>query len=43
MSRRSMARLLASGMIRIVSAGLMVDGALDAVAQQALRNSLGQR
>lgn len=40
MSRRSMSRLLATGMIRIVSAGLMLDGALDAVAQAALRNSL---
>lgn len=40
MSRRSMARLLASGMIRIVSAGLMIDGALDAVAQTALLNSI---
>jgi len=27
-------------MIRIVSAGLVLDGALDAVAQQALRNSV---
>ncbi|MBE2261796.1 MAG: DUF1631 family protein [Burkholderiaceae bacterium] len=42
MSRRSMSRLMASGMIRIVSAGLMIDGALDAVAQEALRNSLAQ-
>jgi hypothetical protein len=40
MSRRSMARLLATGMIRIVSAGLMLDDALDAIAQTALRNSL---
>ncbi|MEW6467056.1 DUF1631 family protein [Tibeticola sp.] len=40
MSRRSMARLMANGMIRIVSAGLVLDGALDAVAQQALRNSV---
>lgn len=40
MSRRSMARLMAGGMIRIVSDGLMLDGALDAVAQEALRNSL---
>jgi hypothetical protein len=32
--------LLANGMIRIVSAGFMVDGALDAVAQTAMRNSL---
>ena len=43
MSRRSMSRLMASGMIRIVSAGLMIDGALDAVAQEALRNSLAQQ
>ncbi len=34
---------MASGMIRIVSAGLMIDGALDAVAQEALRNSLAQQ
>ena len=40
MSRRSMERLLAAGMIRIISAGLMLDQALDAVAQTALRNSL---
>ena len=40
MSRRSMARLLAAGMIRIVSSGLMLDDALDAVAQTALRNTL---
>jgi hypothetical protein len=35
-----MAKLLANGMIRIVSAGLIVDGALDAVAQTAMRNSV---
>ena len=40
MTRRSMARLLATGMIRIVSSGLMLDDALDAVAQTALRNTL---
>ena len=40
MSRRSMARLLSTGMIRIISAGLMLDDALDAVAQTALENSL---
>jgi hypothetical protein len=40
MSRRSMARLLSAGMIRIVSSGLMLDDALDAVAQTALRNTL---
>jgi hypothetical protein len=40
MSRRSMERLLAAGMIRIISAGLMLDQALDVVAQTALRNSL---
>ena len=43
MSRRSMSRLMASGMIRIVSAGLMIDGALDAVAAEALKNSLAQQ
>jgi hypothetical protein len=42
MSRRSMDRLLAAGMIRIVSTGLMLDGALDAVAQTALRNSVDE-
>jgi len=40
MSRRSMARPLSTGMIRIVSSGLMLDDALDAVAQTALRNTL---
>jgi hypothetical protein len=40
MSRRSMARLLSTGLIRIVSSGLMLDDALDAVAQTALRNTL---
>ena len=35
-----MAKLLGNGMIRIVSAGLIVDGALDAVAQTAMRNSV---
>ncbi len=40
MSRRSMSRLMATGMIRIVSEGLMLDQALDSVAQQALINSI---
>lgn len=40
MSRRSMSKLLASGMIRIVSMGLVLDQALDSVAQQALINSV---
>jgi hypothetical protein len=35
-----MSRLLASGMIRIVSMGLVLDLALDSVAQQALINSV---
>jgi Protein of unknown function (DUF1631) len=43
MSRRSMSRLLASGMIRIVSMGLVLDLALDSVAQQALINSVAAR
>jgi hypothetical protein len=41
MTRRSMDKLVAAGHLRIVSGGqTMVDGALDAVAQIALRNSL---
>jgi hypothetical protein len=41
MSRRTMHRLLAKGMIRIVSRGQILDQALDSVAQQALLNSIG--
>ena len=42
MSRRTMNRLLASGVIRIVSKGQMLDQALDSVAQLALLNSIGR-
>ena len=40
MSQRTMDKLRAQGMIRIVSDGRLVDKALDAVAQTALRNSV---
>ncbi len=40
MSRRTMDRLRAQGMIKLVSDGHVVDNALDAVAQTALRNTL---
>ncbi|MEZ5707364.1 MAG: DUF1631 family protein [Burkholderiaceae bacterium] len=39
MTRRTLDRLLAAGSLQIVSRGGVVDGALDAVAQQALRNA----
>lgn len=39
MTRRTLDRLLGSGSLQIVSRGGVVDGALDAVAQQALRNA----
>ena len=42
MSRRSMERLRMQGRIRVVSDGHIVDNALDAVAQTALQNDLGQ-
>lgn len=42
MSRRTMNRLLNSGVIRIVSKGQMLDQALDSVAQLALLNSIGK-
>lgn len=38
MTRRTLERLRGSGSLRVVSWGGMVEGALDAVAQQALRN-----
>ncbi len=41
MTRRSGEKLVAAGNLRIISGTPMVDGALDAVAQQALRNSVG--
>ncbi|MFO1263039.1 MAG: DUF1631 family protein [Rhodoferax sp.] len=42
MSRRTMDRLRGLGLIRLVSDGRVVDNALDAVAQAALRNDLDQ-
>ncbi len=42
MSKRTMDKLSSQGMIRMVSDGKMVDKALDAVAQTALRNSVGE-
>jgi len=42
MSRRTMERLRMQGSIRFVSDGHVVDNALDAVAQTALQNDLGQ-
>jgi hypothetical protein len=43
MSRRTMKRLRMQGAIRVVSEGHLVDKALDAVAQAALRNDSGAR
>jgi hypothetical protein len=40
MTRRSRDRLVASGTLRVVSNQTVVDGALDAVAQIAMRNSI---
>jgi len=40
MSRRMMDRLRGLGLIRLISDGRVVDHALDAVAQAALRNDL---
>jgi hypothetical protein len=42
MSRRTMDRLRDMGMIHLVSDGHVMDNALDAVAQAALRNDLGK-
>jgi len=39
MTRRTLDRLLAAGSLQIVSSGGVVEGALDAVAQHALRNA----
>jgi hypothetical protein len=39
MTRRTLDRLLGTDALRIVSRGGVVEGALDAVAQQALRNA----
>ena len=41
MTRRTLERLLGQDALHIVSRGGVVDGALDAVAQQALRNTQG--
>jgi hypothetical protein len=40
MSRRTLDKLGAKGLIRLVSDGRVMDNALDAVAQAALRNDL---
>ena len=40
MTRRSRDKLVASGNLRVVSSQTVVDGALDAVAQMAMRNSI---
>ncbi len=42
MSRRTMDRLHGLGLIRLVSDGRVMDNALDAVAQTALRNDVGR-
>jgi hypothetical protein len=42
MSKRTMDKLCSQGLIRLVSDGRMVDKALDAVAQTALRNSVDE-
>ena len=42
MSRRTMDRLRGFGLIRLVSDGRVMDSALDAVAQVALRNDVGR-
>jgi hypothetical protein len=42
MSKRTMDKLCSQGLIRMVSDGQLVDNALDAVAQTALRNSVGE-
>jgi hypothetical protein len=42
MSQRTMDKLRTQGMIRVVSDGHLVERALDAVAQTALRNSVDQ-
>lgn len=42
MSKRTMDKLASQGLIRMISEGKMVDKALDAVVQTALRNSVGE-
>ena len=43
MSRRTLDKLRANGMVRVVAERNVVDEALDQVAQQALKNSLGNK
>jgi len=40
MTRRLLDKMLQAGTLRMISGQAVVDGALDAVAQAALRNSL---
>jgi hypothetical protein len=40
MTRRTHDKLVAAGQLRVISAQPVVDGALDAVAQQAMKNSV---
>lgn len=40
MTRRTHDKLVAAGQLRVISAQTVVDGALDAVAQQAMKNSV---
>lgn len=43
MTRRLLAKMLQAGTLKPISAQAVVDGALDAVAERALRNSLGSK
>jgi hypothetical protein len=43
MTRRLLGKMLQTGTLRMISGQAVVDGALDAVAQAALRNSLDQK
>nr|WP_315465803.1 DUF1631 family protein [uncultured Rhodoferax sp.] len=43
MTRRTHDKLVAAGHLRVISAQPVVDGALDAVAQQAMKNSVDSR
>jgi hypothetical protein len=40
MTRRLLSRMLRDGMLKVISGQAVVEGALDAVAERALRNSL---
>jgi hypothetical protein len=40
MTRRLLSKMLAGGTLKLIASGDVVDGALDAVAEAALRNSL---